>query len=210
VLASVKPPVPRARAVVVCMRLRPARARRLLPAVAVVAKRIDGLAGGGGGGGLGSLDRLRPTLLSQATTLAVSAGEHESQHHRQNPANPHAQRRQESALPRGAACKRAGLPISASPHRASRPRRGTVRESLHALFADNHISVHKISVFSEIPFSASDFLRHKSTMFKTRALGNRYTDNWPPTPRAKKRATGRLGQPAPEGAHYTNALSLPH
>ena len=82
VLASVKPPVPRARAVVVCMRLRPAHARRLLPAVAVVAKRIDGLAGGGGGGGLGSLDRLRPTLLSQATTLAVSAGENDCQHDR--------------------------------------------------------------------------------------------------------------------------------
>ena len=112
VLASVKPPVPRARAVVVCMRLRPARARRLLPAVAVVAKRIDGLAGGGGGGGLGSLDRLRPTLLSQATTLAVSAGEHDCQHHRQKPANPHAQRRQESALPRGAARKRGAPNIS--------------------------------------------------------------------------------------------------
>ena len=82
VLASVKPPVPRARAVVVCMRLRPAHARRLLPAVAVVAKRIDGLAGGGGGGGLGSLDRLRPTLLSQATTLAVSAGEYDCEYNR--------------------------------------------------------------------------------------------------------------------------------
>ena len=96
-LASVQPPVPRARAVVVCMQLRPARTRRLLPAVAVVAKRIDGLAGGGGGGGLGSgsLDRLHPTrLLPQAATLAVSAGQHDCE---DDCESAHAQSRQESA-----------------------------------------------------------------------------------------------------------------
>ena len=46
---------------------------------------------------------------------------------------------------------------------------------------------HRFTVFR-------DFSRQKkSTMFKTRALGNRYTDNWPPTPRAKKTSDGQAG-----------------
>ena len=47
-----QPPVPRARAVVVRMQLRPARVRGLLPAVAIVAERVDNLAGVRCGGGL--------------------------------------------------------------------------------------------------------------------------------------------------------------
>eukprot|EP00964_Phaeocystis_antarctica_P108419 scaffold73021_cov61-Phaeocystis_antarctica.AAC.9 len=85
--APCQPPVPRARAVVVRMQLRPARVRGLLPAVAVVAKRIDDLASVRCGGGLyrlgcgGGLYRVCPAVpLSHAATLAVSACQCGRQH----------------------------------------------------------------------------------------------------------------------------------